>query len=216
MRIVSALLLSAVVLSGVLAVPSVVSAQELNKPEAAKKFMEAENPHLKKLNARTDELTRTLGEAELKNLFYIRETFGTVRAVTVVQRDVGAAVKSCGKANPDMKEAMDARFKEWSDSVGPVVKDREAMMDKAITAQTYMKPKEIRDYLKLIQQTAEFADKSIEKNYATAKEDCESLLKSMDRTQEVVTELLADLKIPAYDPKDDTFEGVPEAYKKAE
>ncbi|WP_435641013.1 hypothetical protein [Micavibrio aeruginosavorus] len=216
MRIVSALLLSAVMLSGVLAVPSTASAQELNKPEAAKKFMEAENPHLKKLNTRTDELTKKLGEAELKNLFYIREAFGTVRAVAVVQRDVGAAVKSCGKANPDMKETMDARFKEWSDSVGPVIKDREIMMDQAITAQSYMKPKEVRDYLKLIQQTAEYADKSIEKNYATAKEDCESLMKSMDRTQEVVTELLADLKIPAYDPKDDKFEGVPENYKKAE
>lgn len=154
-----------------------------------------DNPFLPKIEKATTELGEKLDKNALKHLYYVREGFGSTRAVMLVRRDVDAAVKACGKANPDMKANLDSEFAKWTGEVDPIVKQNEAMINRAIAEQTYIKPKEIHDYLKLIQQAGEHANKVIDKQIVTTPEACESLEKSMDRTRATVSKLLSEMKL---------------------
>ena len=154
----------------------------------------AENPYLKQIEAETERLGKALPPEALKHLYYIREGFGATRVVAIVRKDVAAAVKACGKANPDMKDAMDGEFSGWTKAVDPVVKEKQELMDQAINKQDYAKPKEIRDYLKLIEKAGEHANKQIDKQIVTTPEACDSLQKSMVKTKDVVVKLLSDVQ----------------------
>lgn len=154
----------------------------------------AENPYLKKIEKMTEDLGKQLDEPALKHLYYIREGFGATRVVQMVRKDVGEAVKACGKDNPDMKTAIDDQFSSWTKAVDPVVKEKQVLMEKAIAEQTYAKPKEIKDYLKLIEQAGEYANKQIDKQIVTTPEACESLRGSMVETQDVVSKLLSEVQ----------------------
>ncbi len=167
---------------------------------AAAQDKSAVDSALAKLEKRSRELAETLDEDALKHLFHIRETFGSTRAVKVVRGDVQNAVKACGTANPDMKSAMDGRFSAWMASVDPVVKAKEKDIDAAIAAQTYMKPKEIKDYLKMIERAANNVDKDITKVPVTTSEACDGLLKSMDSTETVLTELIKGMELVPWPP----------------
>lgn len=158
------------------------------------------DPALAKLEKRSIELVDSLKEEELKHLFHIRESFGSTRAVKVVRGDVQNAVKACASANPEMKEKMEGRFAAWSGSIDPVVKAKEKETDAAIAAQTYLKPKEIKDYLKMIEKAADNVDKDITKVPVTTVEACEGLLKSMDNTEVVLTELIKGMALAPWPP----------------
>ena len=162
-----------------------------------------ENPYLAKIEAKTKELGEKLQKPEVEHLYFIREGFGVTRAVKVVRRDVSAAVKACAKANPDMKDPIQKRFDEWAGMVDPVLAAKEKEIDAAVTGQTYAKPKEIKDYLKLIEQAADHANKSIDKQIVTTPDACESLQRSMDKTQEIVSELLSDVELLPWPPEED-------------
>jgi len=165
------------------------------KPAAA-----AADPALEKLEKRSLELVENLEEEELKHLFHIRESFGSTRAVKVVRSDVQKAVKACGTANPDMKDKMDGRFAAWTAAVDPAVKAKEKDIDAAIAAQTYLKPKEIKDYLKMIEKAANSVDKGITKVPVSTPEACTGLLKSMDSTETVLTKLIGDMELSPWPP----------------
>lgn len=154
-----------------------------------------DNPYLPKIEKATNDLGDKLDKNALKHLYYVREGFGATRAVMLVRRDIDAAVKACGKANPDMKADIDQEFAKWTGEVDPIVKQNETMINRAIADQTYIKPKEIHDYLKLIQQAGEHANKVIDKQIVTTPEACESLEKSMDRTRTAVSKLLSEMKL---------------------
>ena len=163
--------------------------------------LKSDNPYLVKLDLRSKEFAQKLGGEELKHLYHVRESFGATQAVKIVRRDVLAAVKACSKANPGLKKPMGERFASWAASVDPVVQNKEAEIESAITAQTYTKPGEIRNYLKLIEQTADYANKQIDKQIVTTPEACESLMKSMDKPEKVVTDLVADMTLAPWPPK---------------
>lgn len=154
-----------------------------------------DNPYLPKIEKATTDLGDKLDKNALKHLYYVREGFGATRAVMLVRRDVDAAVKACGKENPDMKGDLDAEFSKWTSEVDPIVKQNETMINRAIAEQTYIKPKEINDYLKLIQQAGEYANKEIDKQIVTTPEACESLEKSMEKTRTAVSKLLSEMKL---------------------
>lgn len=155
-----------------------------------------------RLEKRSQELLASLGGPELKHLYHIREAFGSTRAVRIVRRDVQNAVKACGGENPDMKAQMDERFAAWTAAIDPVVKEKDREIDAAINAQSYLKPKEIKDYLKMIEKAADEANNAIRKIPVTTPDACESLLKSMDRTQETVTELVGAVELVAWPPEE--------------
>lgn len=161
------------------------------------------NPYRAKIDKRTKEIGAKLKPKELEHLYYIREGFGVMRAVYMVERDVGNAVKACGRDNPALREGMDKRFSEWTGAVDPVMKEKQDNIDTAINDQTYVKPKEIKDYLKLIEQAADYANRNTDKQIVTTQEACNKLSDSMDRTQETVVKLLGEVKVMPWPPVDD-------------
>jgi hypothetical protein len=163
--------------------------------------LKTDNPYLSKFEQKSKQFATELGGEELKHLYHIRESFGAIQAIKIVRRDVSSAVKACGKANPDLKASMNERFSSWTATVDPAVKTKEAEIESAILAQTYTKPKEIKDYLKLIEQTADYANRQIDKRIVTTPEACNGLLQSMDKTERVVTDLVADMALVPWPPE---------------
>lgn len=193
--------LAAILLIGGVLIPGVTMAEDGKKAEAKAAAETAPaNPTLAKVEKQAKALIENLGQPELKHLYFIKESFGSTSAVKIVRRDVGNAVKECGKANPDMKAKLDARFQEWTNAVDPAVKEKEKAIDDAIAQQTYAKPKDIKDYLKTIQQAADEANRNLEKKVITTPEACNGLLESMDRTQEVVQTLITEMKLRPWPP----------------
>ncbi|MDB5491787.1 MAG: hypothetical protein JWO78_1636 [Micavibrio sp.] len=162
-----------------------------------------DNPYRLKVDKRSKEIGAKLQPKELEHLAYIREGFGILRAVYMVERDVGTAVKACGRDNPALREGMDRRFSSWTGAVDPVMKEKQDRIDAAVNDQTYIKPKEIKDYLKLIEQAAEHANRTIDKEIITTPEACNSLAASMDRTQDTVAKLLGQVQVKPWPPVDD-------------
>lgn len=154
----------------------------------------ADNPYLKDIEATTERLGKELDPSALKHLYYIREGFGATRVVLIVRKDVEDATKACSKANPDMKDSITAEFQGWAAEVDPVIKEKQALMDQAIKSQTYAKPKEIRDYLSLIEKAGNHANNQIDKQIVTTPEACTKLKDSMTTTKTVVSKLLNDVQ----------------------
>jgi len=161
------------------------------------------NPYLPKIEQKTEELGAKLNKQAQEHLYYVREGFGVTRVIAIVRSDVDAAVKACGKANPDMKADIEAEFTAWKAEVDPVVKEKEKAIEAAITEQTYLKPKEIKDYLKLIEQAGQHANKGLDKQIVTTPEKCKDLMESMDETQSVVSKLLGNMKFLPWPPAGD-------------
>lgn len=169
---------------------------------------DAVNPYLQEMEERTRELGEALSPEALKHLYYIREGFGATRVVSIVRKDIENAVKACGKANPDLKDGMNGAFADWTSAVDPVVKEKKALMDQAINKQDYAKPKEIRDYLQLIEKAGDYANKQIDKQIVTTPEACNSLKESMNETRAVVVRLLGDVQFLVWPiPGSETGEG---------
>ncbi len=157
--------------------------------------VDTDNPYLPQIEKVTKDLGARLDQDALKHLYYVREGFGSTRAVMLVRRDVEAAVHACAKANPDMKDAINQEFLQWTNEVDPIVKQNNSMIDQAIEEQTYAKPKEIHNYLTLISQAGEYANKKIDKQIVTTPQACESLKDSMDRTRATISKLLSEMKL---------------------
>lgn len=196
----SLLLLSALM---IISVPALAVEEPSKVPPLDKEKLERlgkTNPYIPKRETKAHEIASKIDEPALKHLYVLREGFGNLRAVTMVQRDVGTAVTACGKVNPEMKESMDQRFAKWNSTVDPVVREKENLIDDAIKTQTYVKPKEIKDYLKLIEQSAQHANRMEDKQIVTTPEACQGLLDSMDRTEETVAKVLSQITVLPWPP----------------
>lgn len=149
------------------------------------KWLDAENTLIKPLSAKDQE-----------SFFILRNKYSVIRVVGVVERDVGAAVKACGKANPDMKDQMSARFKQWQGAVNPIIDTAKKTFDKDIESQKIVPVKDARNVLVLSDKAFEYSDKLTTKQPVTSKEACQKLLASMDRTEDKMIELLEATLLP--------------------
>lgn len=156
---------------------------EKNNPVQA--WMEAENKLIDTLNQRGKE-----------QFLILRNKHSMVRTVRVVGRDVGGAVKACGKNNPDMKEEMDARFSEWSGAVNSILDDADKFLQKEIDEQQLVYPSDFRHILKLNDKAYDYTESQVKKEVVTSKDACKKLLASMDRTEDRMVELLQDILVP--------------------
>lgn len=154
------------------------------------------NPHIAKVEQKARELVAPLSQPQMQDVFLLREGYGLIRSVEIVQRDIGRAVRLCGEDNPDLKGPMDARYKKWTSTVDPVLKQKMAALQKAIDTQTYTQPQKIRAYFKALDDAAIFAEKKFDKRVITTEEACKSLLQSMDGTEENVAGIMSELKVP--------------------
>jgi len=156
-----------------------------------------ENPYLAQIDTKARALAANLSADEAQALAQIRESFGLIRSVRAVRKSVAGAVQQCGDTNPDMKEAMDMRFQRWSYNLRPVLEAQEQKLEQAVSApQRFDEPAEIKAYLDIIDKAADHAERHLGTQVVTTPEACQSLLNSMDRTEENLLNLLAQVSWP--------------------
>src|SRR5690606_10978731 len=106
----------------------------------------SENPHQNELRMIALELSTSLSPSELQALDKLRQGFGMVRAVRLVEDDVATAVKGCAEENPDLDEEITSRHEAWEKSVNPERKQAETRMESYIGGGIFSQPEKIRDY----------------------------------------------------------------------
>lgn len=154
-----------------------------------------------------NEITEGLGEEEKKHFFMASNNHNLIGTVRMVQGDVGNAIKKCGENNPDMKDKLAARYAEWNDAVNPVLKEADDTLGNMIVAQSYAKPKDLKELFEAMDDTREKAQSRIEKIPVTTPEACQYLLEKLNETQEsMLTILHATLVNPAQIPVNESSE----------
>src|SRR5690606_28631458 len=119
-----------------------------------------------------------LSKEDKESIFILRNKHSVIRVIRVVEEDIQKAVKSCAKANPDMKETINTRFSQWQGAVDPILDTAKKQLDKDIAAQTIVPPKEFKNVLKLNDAAYEFGEGKIKKQPVSTKEACEDLIAS--------------------------------------
>lgn len=150
-----------------------------------KEWIDAENAMIDKLN-----------DPQKESIFILRSKYSIIRAINVVERDVGAAVKSCGKHNPDIKTKMEDRFGQWKNAVNPVIQAAKKQLDTDIGALKIVSPKEFRNVMVLNDKAFEYSEKQIQKSPSTTKDACEGLLASMNDTENNMIQTLRQTLLP--------------------
>lgn len=150
-----------------------------------KEWIDAENAMIDPLPSKAKE-----------SVFILRNKHSVIRVIGVVERDIGSAVKACGKANPDMKSNMEDRFTQWKNAVNPIIKTAKKQLDADIDGQKIVDAKEFRRVMKLNDKAFEYGEKQIQKTPVTTKEACAGLLASMDRTEDDMIQLLRQTLLP--------------------
>lgn len=170
--------------------------QEEAKRDKVVERLRNNNPYLDALHKASVAFIKDVPDEGVATLLRIREVYGIIRSIHQVKRDVGNAVKLCGEANEDLKTDMDARFDEWSKLVTPAVGEQEKKLDAVIKKQAYKTEEEVRDYLKHIDDAAEYADKMLDKQVVTTPKACTGLRDSMDKTGPNIVQLLEQTEMP--------------------
>lgn len=150
----------------------------------------AEGTPLAALDSQTKTLLEGLDDAQKNEFAAIRNSHGIIRAVEDVQASVQRGVLACGKANADLKDSLDERLSNWRAAIRPVMKQAQTKQEKMILLQSFAKPSVIRSYLKTFDEAVAFRNSAIKEVPVTERKECESLLKSMDGTQENLIKLL--------------------------
>lgn len=154
-------------------------------PELAKQEQQIEDVY-----EMTNKLTEGLSEREQKHFYMIYTNYNLIATVDMVEGDVSKAVKECGKNNPDMKEAMDARFSEWQAALKPVMEEASANIDNMVAVQEYAKLAAIKKIFKALDKTRVKVNNQVEKIPVTTPEACDYLRNKMDETQESMLNIL--------------------------
>ena len=191
------------------------AAQKEDAPEemTEEAKLRAANPYIEPLAEKALALVDALGKEEMRVIYEIRNSFGITRSVRVVHGDVKKAVTGCGEESPEMKEAIDAAFSAWEKDVIGAVEQTEAKMEEVIKTQTVRPAKQIKEYLDLTKQAADFSEEQIDKQPLTTEGACKRLMESMDDTKAVLTELIAEIE---FTPLEAADEAADEAAKKTE
>lgn len=164
--------------------------------EEKKVDVPADNPHLARAQEKAVEIAKTFNEQEINDLAMIKDGFGIIHSVRVTSRSVAAAVKECVKNNPEMKADMGDQYKAWEASVSSVLKGKEKEMYAAVSDGRFSKPKEVKEFLGMIDEAAQYADSKIDKKPLGTPSACEGLMKSMKDSEKTLGEMLQALAFP--------------------
>ena len=134
--------------------------------------------------------TEDFDEASERHFYAIYGSYNLIKVVEEVQAQVGNAIDKCIDANPDMKDALKTRHKDWKAALKPIMKDADANIDNMIKAQEYAQPKELKRILKLNDELRANKEDQVEKYPVTSPEACEYLRVKMDETESNLTQLL--------------------------
>lgn len=148
-----------------------------------------ENP-IQILKDRTDVILKDLDENQTRQFQAIRASYGTIRGVQDVRALLLRAVKACTEKNPELKDRLETRFANWTDTVDPVIRQGENRLDKMILLQSYAKPSEVRAYLQVFDEAVIWRTENAKTVPVSDKNGCEKMIQSMDSTQTELPELL--------------------------
>ena len=176
-----------------------VPAMAQTKADAA---MKSSNPYVQKAQDKAVEIAKTFTPVEIENLGIIKDAFGILGAVHVTSQSVDAAVKQCGKDNPDMKPDIDKQYGEWKGGVVAALETKDKEMMAAINDGRFKKPKEVIAFLDLLQKAAQHSYDKMEKKIVSTPSACDSLMDSMDDSADKLGDMLAEMKFPYAVPKD--------------
>lgn len=158
---------------------------EIKKDTPITEWMSSENALLKRLPKQNQE-----------SFFILRNKHSMMRAVEMVRRDIGQAVKACSKENKDMKKDMNARFDQWKNAVNPILKEAKNFLELELKEQTAFHVQDYRHVMALNDKAYKFSESKIKKTPVTTKEACQGLLESMDRTEDNLINILQDVLLP--------------------
>ena len=185
---------------GALAQEAVKSKADIQKmAEENKKKVEAEiekETPITEWASSEKALLKRLPEGNQKIFFIMRQKHSAIRAVEVVRRDVGNAVKACGKENKDMTKTMNKRFKQWKDSINPILKNADDLLKTELKEQEAFHVSDYKHVMALNDKAYDFSESKIKKTPVTTKEACQKLLDSMDRTEDSLISLLQSILLP--------------------
>ncbi len=133
---------------------------------------------------------KDLEGADSKHFYMIYDNYNVIGAVRTVRGSVSKAVQTCGEHNPDMKESIDARFKEWDGEISGILNEASANIDNMVAAQSYAEPAKIQSALKELDAAREATNAAIDKRPVETPEACKYLLEKMDETQKNLAGLL--------------------------
>lgn len=150
----------------------------------------AEDEDVQSVRQRVQALIKPLDDPQRTHFYAIYDSHNLINVVKTVQGSVSQGVEKCVENNPDMKDALNARHKEWKNSINAVLKEAEGNVKNMIAVQDYTKPKDIRSILKFVDKTRKNKDKDVQKVPVTSPEACEYLLNKMDETEDNLTGLL--------------------------
>lgn len=173
--------------------PAPAAAEKAELPPEAKAHQEA----AEKVFADIKAIAEKLKPEEQKHFFMLYSNYNIIGTVKMVQGDVDHAVEACGKENPDLKEGMDSRLKEWHGAIDPVIEEAAANVDNMVLAQEYTKPAQIQKVFKGLDKTRALAGKQVEKVPVTTKDACEYLQEKMSDTQANFIRLLRSTLVTA-------------------
>lgn len=145
------------------------------------------------LKLETQILTEGLDKTELTQLYGIRERFTLANTVRIVRSDIIKAIEACRAEHgddSDIIEALDEQFETWEEAVNPKLDAAQAMLDQTIQAQRFARPKTIYNWLDLLKDSADYAAQKIEKTPVTTERACDSLRRSLDRSDDKLIGLL--------------------------
>lgn len=148
-----------------------------------------------KLHDAIEELIEDLPETQQRHFLTLYHTHNIVSVVKTVRHDIGSAVKACGEKNPDMASKMDKRFAGWKEKTAPILTEAEGQINNMIIAQDYAPPQEITQILNLANQIRAKGEAALNKVPVSSKEACESLYKTMKKSQNDVVKMMRETLI---------------------
>lgn len=189
-----------------LAAPAAATAKEADKTKATPPA----NPYIVKIDEMAKDLAGKLSSEEAEALGLVRHSFGLVRSVGVVRRNVEHATGLCLKANPDMKAQMSPRFDSWNAKIKTALDEQDRNLKRASGKENFKDPAAVKAYLDLLDKAGKYAEEHLDVQVVTTPEACARLQKSMDETETVLTGLIHEIKwpsTPAADPAKDAGSG---------
>lgn len=141
-------------------------------------------------------LLDSLPQQNQKVFFILRNKHSVIRSVNIVRRDVKNAVTACGKENSDLKKPMRNRFKDWENAVLPILKEAEKFLKTELKEQEAFHVGDYKHVIKLNDKAYDFSESQVQKTPVTTEEACQSLLDSMDNTEDKLVTLLQEILLP--------------------
>ncbi len=158
---------------------------EIKKETPITEWISSENALLKRLPKENQQV-----------FFILRNKHSVMRAVGTVRRDVGNAVTACAKNNKSIAKDMNTRYKQWTSSIDPILKEAKQFLEVELKQQEAFHITDYRHITKLNDKAYKYSEGQIKKEPVTSLKACNGLLASMDRTEESLINILQDVLLP--------------------